>query len=84
MLELLGAFVTVYIVILAARAIFSWFPPGSSSGGLATLNRLLMELTEPVLAPLRRVIPPVGMFDVSFMVAFFGLVILRAFIYGSM
>ncbi len=84
MLELLGAFVTVYIVILAARAIFSWFPPGSSSGGLATINRLLMDLTEPVLAPLRRVIPPVGMFDVSFMVAFFGLVILRAFIYGSM
>jgi YggT family protein len=83
-LELLGAFVTVYIVILAARAIFSWFPPGSSSGGLATINRLLMDLTEPVLAPLRRIIPPVGMFDVSFMVAFFGLVILRAFIYGSM
>ena len=84
MLELLGAFVTVYIVILAARAIFSWFPPSSSSGGLATINRLLMDLTEPVLAPLRRIIPPVGMFDVSFMVAFFGLVILRAFIYGSM
>ena len=84
MLELLGAFVTVYIVILAARAIFSWFPPSSSSGGLATINRLLMDLTEPVLAPLRRVIPPVGMFDVSFMVAFFGLVILRAVIYGSM
>ena len=83
MLELLGAFVTVYIVILAARAIFSWFPPSSSAGGLATINRLLMDLTEPVLAPLRRVIPPVGMFDVSFMVAFFGLVILRAFIYGS-
>ena len=84
MLELLGAFVTVYIVIMAARAIFSWFPPSSSSGGLATINRLLMDLTEPVLAPLRRVIPPVGMFDLSFMVAFFGLVILRAFIYGSM
>jgi YggT family protein len=83
-LELLGAFVTVYIVILAARAIFSWFPPSSSSGGLATINRLLMDLTEPVLAPLRRIIPPVGMFDVSFMVAFFGLVILRAVIYGSM
>jgi YggT family protein len=83
-LELLGAFVTVYIVIMAARAILSWFPPSSSSGGLATINRLLMDLTEPVLAPLRRVIPPVGMFDLSFMVAFFGLVILRGFIYANM
>ena len=46
----------------------SWFPPSSSGSGLATVNRLLMDLTEPVLAPLRRVIPPVGMFDLSFMV----------------
>ena len=84
MLELLGAFVTVYIVILAARAILSWFPPSSSSGGLATINRLLMDITEPLLAPLRRVIPPVGMFDLSFMVAFFGLVILRSLIYANM
>ena len=51
---------------------------------LATINRLLMDLTEPVLAPLRRVIPPVGMFDLSFMVAFFGLVILRGLIYAAM
>jgi YggT family protein len=76
-LELLGAFVTVYLVILGARAVLSWFAPTSASGGLATINRLLMDLTEPLLAPLRRIIPPVGMFDLSFMVAFFGLVILR-------
>ncbi len=84
MLELLGAFVTVYLVIMGAHAVLSWFPPTSSSGGLATINRLLMDLTEPVLAPLRRVIPPVGMFDLSFMVAFFGLVILRGLIYAAM
>lgn len=77
MADLLCAFVTVYIVIMAARAILSWFPPSSSASWLVTANRLLMDLTEPVLAPLRRVIPPAGMFDLSFMVAFFGLVIIR-------
>jgi YggT family protein len=72
---LLCAFVTVYLVVLFARAIFSWFPaPG---GGLATLNRLLVDLTEPLLAPLRRIIPPAGMFDVSFIVAFLLLTVLR-------
>ncbi len=71
-------------MIIGARAVLSWFPPTSSSGGLATINRLLMDLTEPVLAPLRRVIPPVGMFDLSFMVAFFGLVILRGLIYAGL
>ena len=77
MAQLLCAFVTVYLVIMGARAVLSWFPPSSSGGPLVTINRMLMDLTEPVLAPLRRVIPPVGMFDLSFMVAFFGLVILR-------
>jgi YggT family protein len=74
--QLLCAIITVYLIVMAARAVLSWFPPSSSGGGLATVNRLLMDLTEPVLAPLRRIIPPVGMFDLSFMVAFFGLFIL--------
>jgi YggT family protein len=74
--QLLCAIITVYLVVMAARAVLSWFPPSSSGSGLATVNRVLMDLTEPVLAPLRRIIPPVGMFDLSFMVAFFGLFIL--------
>lgn len=77
MQQLICAFLTVYIVILVARAVLSWFPPSTSGGGLATINRLLMDLTEPLLAPLRRVIPPVGMFDLSFMVAVFGLILLQ-------
>jgi YggT family protein len=38
----------------------------------------LLDLTEPVLAPLRRIIPPAGMFDLSFLVLFVALGILRA------
>lgn len=76
MAALLCAFLRVYLVVMVARAVLSWFPP-PRSGGLATLNRLLMDLTEPVLAPLRRVIPPAGVIDLSFIVAFFGIVILQ-------
>ena len=68
--------IQVYIVVLFLRAIFSWFPP--PSGGLATFYRILLDLTEPVLAPLRRVIPAAGMFDVSFLVLIVFLYILRA------
>jgi YggT family protein len=57
------ALVTVFIVILFLRVILSWFPP--PSGGAATLYRILLDLTEPILAPLRRVIPPIGMLDLS-------------------
>ena len=70
------AAITIYIVILLLRAVFSWFPP--PSGGMATFYRILMDLTEPVLAPLRRMIPPAGMFDLSFTVLFVFLIILRS------
>ena len=74
--DLLCALVTVYLVVVLARALLSWFPirPGTP---FATIAVLLRDLTEPVLAPLRRVIPPVGMLDMSAFVLMIGLVILR-------
>lgn len=72
--------IQIYIVVLFLRAIFSWFPP--PSGGMATFYRILLDLTEPVLAPLRRVIPPAGAFDLSFLVLIVFLYILRANVCG--
>ncbi len=73
---------TVYLVVLAGRAVLSWFPVRSGTF-LAGLNALLFDLTEPVLRPVRRVIPPAGMFDTSFIVVFFAIVILRS-VFASM
>jgi YggT family protein len=66
----------VFIVVLVLRAVLSWFPvqPGT---GLAQVNGILFDLTEWILRPMRQIIPPVGMFDVSFMVLVFGLIILQ-------
>ena len=76
MSELLCAFITVFIVVLIVRAVLSWFPL-EQGGFLAQVNRLVIDVTEWAVAPLRRIIPPVGMFDVSFLVLVFGLFILR-------
>jgi YggT family protein len=69
----------LYLFVLIARAILSWFPvrPGTA---LATIRGGLVIVTEPVLAPVRRVIPRAGMFDLSFLVVFFGISILRQLI----
>jgi YggT family protein len=58
----------IYLLILVSRAVLSWFPirPGSVMG---TVNHWLCLLTEPVVAPFRKVIPPLGVFDISYMVA---------------
>ena len=76
---ILCAILTVFIVVLVVRAVLSWFPirPGT---GLAQLNGILFDLTEWALRPMRQIIPPVGMFDISFMVLLFGLFFLRAFV----
>ncbi|MDZ4825763.1 MAG: YggT family protein [Actinomycetota bacterium] len=67
MKPVLCALVTAYIVVLIARVILSYFPVRSGSA-IASVNLVLRDLTEPVLVPMRRVIPPAGPFDLSVMV----------------
>ena len=56
------------------------FPPPAHGTALAQMQRVLYDVTEPVLAPLRRVIPPAGMFDISFMIVFFVLLIVSEYV----
>ena len=56
---------SLLLYALIGRALLSWVDPR----GQWTISRILADVTEPVVAPLRRVIPPVGMLDLSFMVA---------------
>jgi YggT family protein len=58
----------LYVVILFVRAVLSWFPYDPTSP-LNRVRSVIFTITEPVLAPFRRLIPPIGMFDVSFIVA---------------
>ena len=45
---------------LIARALLSWVDPRMEWG----VSRIIVEVTDPVVAPLRRVIPPLGMIDI--------------------
>jgi YggT family protein len=62
----------LYVFILIARALLSWFPMHAGSP-LLPVMRVLDRLTEPVLAPIRRILPPLragGMaIDLSIIVA---------------
>lgn len=59
-------FLGLYTLAIFVRIVMSWF--GASFAN--PLMRFLIRLTEPLLAPLRRYLPTVGMFDVSPIVAF--------------
>jgi YggT family protein len=74
--HILHLLILVYLIVLAVRALSSWFPPPPHGSPFAAILQVVHDLTEPVLGPLRRVIPPAGMFDISFTVLFFVLLIL--------
>jgi len=50
---------------ILVRVLFSWVNPDPYN----SLVRLVYQVTEPILAPLRRIIPPLGGLDLSPMVA---------------
>ena len=65
---------TVVWVLLLARVIVSWIEYFGGrrpmTGPLARAYDLLIDVTEVGLKPLRRIVPPAGMFDISVLVAF--------------
>lgn len=71
---MIHAFGHLLFWLLLFRAILSWVSRGQS-----VADELLAELTEPFIAPIRRIVPPIGMIDISFMIFIFILMFLNLF-----
>jgi YggT family protein len=84
--RLLCLALTVFWIVLLVRVIISWVelagvrPP--ATGPLRSAYELLFDVTEPVLRPLRKIVPPAGMFDLSILIAFVIIFVLRVAICG--
>ena len=65
-LGLLGLLVNIYFFAILAMVILSWLAPGSSNPAIY----LLHQITEPVLKPFRKLLPPMGGFDFSAILVF--------------
>jgi YggT family protein len=66
LITFLGLLLNILWFAILIRVILSWFPVDPSN----PIVRIIFEVTEPVLAPFRRVIPKIGMFDLSPLAAF--------------
>ncbi|WP_226681175.1 YggT family protein [Sutcliffiella horikoshii] len=64
---LLDQLVTVYTIALIIYIFMSWFPGARES----SFGRILGRICEPYLDMFRRIIPPLGMIDISPIVAIF-------------
>lgn len=72
--------VSLYILLIFIRIIFSWGMASYSN----RVMRFLVNSTEPMLGPLRRIVPLVGTFDISPIVAFMILWLLQSAIAGTL
>lgn len=62
--EILCSIINVYVVVIFVRIVLSWFPI-DPDGPVATFHGLLHLLTEPLLGPLRRILPAVRLGTVA-------------------
>lgn len=87
MIDPMATVLTMFILLLRllwwailVRVLLSWVDRNPYPTN--TVKRLLFALTDPILLPLQRLIPPLGMFDVSPVVALFALGILEQYLRG--
>lgn len=71
----------VLTIAIFARVILSWLPIGGTDNPLVAI---VYQITEPILAPLRRVIPRLGIFDLTPMIAIILLGVIRELVNRSL
>ena len=72
--------VVLYILLITIRIVFSWGQVSYSN----RIMRFVVNATEPLLGPMRNIIPPFGPFDISAMIAIFILLFLLVAINGTL
>lgn len=79
-MNIVCSLITLYVLLIFVRIVMSWFPI-DPDGPIATFHGLLHVLTEPVLGPLRKVLPAVRLggvgLDLSPIVVIIGAQILQ-------
>lgn len=71
--EILNLFLTLLWIAIIARAILSWFDRGMRN----PISRFLYSVTEPIIAPIRQIMPRTGFIDLSPLIAIIIISILR-------
>lgn len=79
-LNVLLMFITVMQFAIIGRAIMSWFDRSQSN----PISQFLVQLTEPIVAPIRSILPSMGMIDFSPLVAIMVLLVLRMMLISAL
>ncbi|MFQ3316553.1 MAG: YggT family protein [Candidatus Poriferisodalaceae bacterium] len=64
MISILCTICNLFVLAIFGRIIFSWIPIAGNSP-VATVGAILIRITEPVMGPLRRALPPLRLGGMS-------------------
>jgi len=79
--ELLILALNIYTFIIIVQVVLSWLIAfnviNTANPGANRLIEILGRLTDPVMQPLRKIIPPIGGIDITPIIVIFGIMILQ-------
>jgi YggT family protein len=81
MAQLISLIATFLWLAIFARVILSWFP-NQSSRLRNPIVMFIYSVTDPILSPIRRVMPKIGMLDLSPLVALLGISFIQQLLLG--
>ena len=70
-ISVINAIFSFFQIVLFARIILSWVRLDPYHPVWGPIQRFIFEMTEPLLAPIRRLMPQTGMFDFSVLILWF-------------
>jgi YggT family protein len=79
--RVVAAILGLYALALIAMMVLSWFPL-RPSGTAAQIQRMLLRITDPLVVPLRRSMPSMGMIDPSPLIVLLAVLFLRGLVLG--
>jgi len=77
--KIIDVLLTLYYWLILIRALISWVNPDPYN----MIVRFLYKTTEPVLEPIRRLLPPMGI-DISPIIAFVAIIFLKSFLVSTL
>lgn len=80
LIAVVGLFLKIFFFALIISVILSWVAPGSQNAGA----QLTQQLCEPMLAPIRNLLPNLGGLDISPIFAFIAINLMERFVIGNL
>ena len=77
LVQFVNILVNILLIAIVARALMSWFPPPGQGSPFLIIRQMIHQITDPIIEPIRKVMPSTGMLDLSPMVAMILLIVIQ-------